>query len=73
MDLKSIPKEVLEVVKYAAIGGLVATTTLIVNLSNVAFRTVFHERTKTYWWLFAMFTIIPLLLFLYVFSLIFGK
>lgn len=73
MELKSIPKEILDIVKYAAIAGLIATTTLIVNISNVAFRAVFHERTKTFWWLFAVFTIVPLLLFLYLFTLIFGK
>jgi len=73
MDASQIPQQLIEFVKFAAIIGLIATTTVVINLSNTAFRNVFRERTKTYWWLFATLTVIPLLVFLYIFSLLFKK
>lgn len=62
---------VIFLIKYGAIIGLIVVTTLIINLHFLGFKSVFKTKTVTYWWLFSMIIIIPLMLFLYIFSLLF--
>ncbi len=68
---KMLPPQLMEFFRFSAIAGLIAAVTLLINLHYSAFRYIFKERTKTYWWLFIVMTVIPLFLFLYVFSLLF--
>lgn len=73
LEIKKIPPEVMQFVKVTAIGGFVATSALIVNINFRAFSKVFSARTRSLWWLFLLLMIFPLLIFLYLFSLLFGK
>ncbi|OGM25115.1 hypothetical protein A2962_02320 [Candidatus Woesebacteria bacterium RIFCSPLOWO2_01_FULL_39_61] len=65
------PREFLEFVRYGAITGFIAVTTLVININHKAFNTIFREKARSFWWLFVISGIIPLLLFLYAFTLIF--
>jgi len=69
---KVIPPQFLEFMRYSAITGFIVTTTLIVNINHHVFGTIFRERAKSYWWLFVLSGIIPLLVFIYIFNFIFG-
>ncbi len=46
--------------------------TLFIGFNHNIFKIVFAEKSKSYWWLFALLTIIPFLLVLFVFSFLFG-
>jgi len=63
----------LQVFKYGAVAGFLVTTTLIINLNNKAFNSVFKGKTKSYFWFFLLVSLIPLLVFIYIFSALFGK
>ena len=71
-DPKLIPPELLEFVRYSAIAGFIAATTLVVNINHKIFRKIFKENPGTYWWLFVVSSLIPLSVFFYIFSLVFG-
>lgn len=73
LDKKEVITQTLNVIKYGAIAGFLATTTLLINLNNKLFLRVFKEKSKSYFWFFLIISIIPLLAFLYVFNALFGK
>lgn len=73
VNIKEIPPQMIEFVRYSAIAGFIAATTLVVNINHKIFNTFFKERTASFWWLFVISALIPLSLFLYIFSLLFGK
>jgi len=68
-----IIQKFIQVFKYGAIVGFFVTTILIINLNNKAFNSVFQQRSKSYFWFFLLISIIPLLAFIYVFNILFGK
>ncbi len=71
--LAIIPQKMLDVVKVSSIVGLISATTLFINLNFKAFKMIFKEKSRSYWWLFLMMAIAPLLIFLYLFTLFFGS
>jgi len=73
INSKSIPPEFTEFLRYSAITGFIVVTTLLINLNHKTFRYVLKDNARKYWWLFVVFAVVPLLLFLYVFTFIFGK
>ncbi|MFV1917190.1 MAG: hypothetical protein ACC618_01750 [Patescibacteria group bacterium] len=62
----------MEFLRLAALIGFIATATLLLNLNFKVFRDVFKERTITFFWLYLLMIIVPILLILYLFSLLFG-
>ncbi len=65
--------KVLQIFKYGAIVGFFVTTVLIINLNNRAYNHVFQTKAKSYFWFFLIISIIPLLSFIYIFNMFFGK
>jgi len=59
--------------RFSAVAGLLATTVLLINLNHKAFDRVLGPKSKSLWWLFVLFSVVPLLLFLYIFTFLFGK
>ncbi|OGM03590.1 hypothetical protein A2715_00330 [Candidatus Woesebacteria bacterium RIFCSPHIGHO2_01_FULL_39_32] len=71
--VKGLPPELLSFLRFSAIAGLLATTTLLMNFNHKAFSNFFGYRSKSLWWLFLVFSVLPLLLFLFVFNFLFGR
>jgi apolipoprotein N-acyltransferase len=69
----TIPREFMQFLHYTAITGFLIVSTLVINLNHKAFNYVMKDNAKKYWWLFVILAIIPLALFLYAFTFIFGK
>jgi hypothetical protein len=69
----SVPEEVMQFIRYSAITGFIIIATLLINLNHKAFNYVLKDNAKKYWWLFVIMAVIPLSLFLYAFTFIFGK
>lgn len=69
----TIPREVMQFLNYSAITGFIVVTVLLVNLNHKAFNYVLKDNAKKYWWLFVVFAVVPLALFIYAFTFIFGK
>ena len=69
----SIPEEIMQFLHYSAITGFIIVSVLLINLNHKAFDYVLKDNSKKYWWLFVLLAIIPLMLFLYAFTSIFGK
>lgn len=70
---RSVPPEFTEFLRYSSITGFIVVTTLVINLNHKAFRYVLKDNARKYWWIFVLFAVIPLLLFLYAFTFLFGK
>jgi hypothetical protein len=68
-----IPEEVRQLIHYSAITGFIVFATLLINLNHKAFNYVMKDNAKRYWWLFVIIALIPLSLFLYIFSLLFDR
>jgi hypothetical protein len=68
-----LPPEVYLVFRTTAIAGFVTASVLLININHRAFKWVLKEKSITYWWLFTVFTIVPLLMILQVFSIFFGR
>ena len=77
MNIKLFAKlfspEVQAFFRFSAIAGLLATTVLLINLNHKTFNRVLGERSKSLSWLFVLLSVVPLLLFLYIFSFLFGN
>ncbi len=63
----------LQIFKYGAIVGFFVTTILVINLNNKAYNHVFKQKSKSYFWFFLLLSIIPLLSFIYIFNMFFGR
>jgi apolipoprotein N-acyltransferase len=70
--IKMLPKASI-FLEYSAIMGLIVTTVLIININNKAFNYVFKENSKRFFWLFMILSTIPLLIFIYLFTVLFGR
>jgi len=68
-----LPPQVYFAFRVTAIAGFVTSSVLLVNINHRAFKWVLKEKSKTYWWLFTVFTVVPLLVILQIFSLFFGR
>lgn len=66
-----LPPEAYLVFRTTAIAGFLTASVLLININHKAFKFVFKEKSKTYWWLFTVFTVVPMLVILQVFSLFF--
>jgi len=65
--------KIVQFIRFSAILGFIIFATFVINFNNKAFNYVLKEKAKKFWWLFILISIVPLLLFLYLFSIIFGK
>lgn len=65
--------QLANIIKFAAFIGLIVFTTIIVSLNFRVFRVIFKERATSFWWLFLILSIIPLLMLLSLFTLIFER
>ena len=72
-DTKLIPPQLVEFVRYSAIAGFIAATTLVININHKIFGKIFRENPRSYWWLFVISSLIPLSVFFYIFNLVFGS
>lgn len=68
---ESINTKLKDFVEFVAFLGFLVTATLLINLNFRGFKFVFGEKVRSYWWLFLLLTIVPLLVILYIFSLLF--
>lgn len=68
---KQLNGKLVEFFKFAAITGFIVTATLIININFKVFRSVFKDRTYRFFWLFLILAILPLLLIVYIFTLLF--
>lgn len=59
--------------KLAGFVAFLAAATLFIGFNHKIFEVVLGEKSKTYWWLIACILIVPFLLILYVFSVLFGN
>jgi len=59
--------------RFTAFFGFIVTATLIINLNFRAFKIVFKENTRKYWWLFLISAMAPMLIIIYIFSLLFSR
>lgn len=73
VEFQEVTPQVMEFIRVTAIGGFVATSALVININFRAFSKVFSKRTRSLWWLFLLLMVFPLLIILYLFSLLFGK
>ncbi len=72
-DVAYLPPELIQFFRYGAIVGFISATTLVINLNHKAFNRILGENARSYWWLFVISALIPLLIALYIFSLLFGS
>jgi hypothetical protein len=63
----------MQFLRWGAMLGFFVTAVLVINLNNKAFRFVFREHARSYFWFFLILSIIPLLVFIYLFNAFFGK
>jgi len=73
IDFRLFSKELIEFFRYAAIAGFIAATALIININYATFNKIFKEKTKLFWTLFFISALIPLLVSIYIFSLLFER
>lgn len=73
LDLRLIAQKTMQIFKYGAMVGFLVTTVLVINLNNRAFNSIFKERAKSYFWFFLLISVIPLLAFIYIFNMFFGR
>jgi hypothetical protein len=73
VDVLVFIEKSMQFLRYGAMLGFFVVSILIINLNNKAFRFVFREHAKTYFWFFLLLSIIPLLVFIYLFNAFFGK
>ncbi|QQS38903.1 hypothetical protein IPM62_06010 [Candidatus Woesebacteria bacterium] len=64
---------VVTLIRLAAYVGLIFFTTVFVSLNFKTFKMLFKESTKSYWWLFLIISVIPLMILLSIFSLVFER
>jgi hypothetical protein len=73
LDKSTFVEQSMQMVRYSAIVGFIAATTLVINLHNKLYLKVFKNKAKSYFWFFLLLSIIPLLVFLYIFNALFQK
>src|SRR3972149_5607418 len=73
IDPQAFVNQTLSLFKYGAMLGFLVATVLLMNLNNKAFKYVFKDRAKSYFWFFLLLSVIPLLVFIYIFNLLFGR
>jgi ATP-dependent Zn protease len=66
-------QKAIEFLRYGAIIGFLVATTLLINLNNKAYNSVFKEKKKQYFWFFLVISLIPLLIFIAIFNFIFQR
>lgn len=68
---KLLNSQINNFLEFTAFLGFLVTATLFINLNFKGFKTVFREKTLNYWWLFILLTVAPLLVIIYIFTLLF--
>ena len=74
ISAETFSQQIQSFFKFSAVVGFLATTTLLINLNHFTFQRVFGEgKSKSFWWLFVLFSVIPLLVILYIFNIVFNR
>lgn len=73
LEWDKIDPRIMEVVRISSITGFLAAVTILINVNFKVYKRIFKDRAKSYWWLFLLSSVVILALFLYIFSLLFGK
>jgi hypothetical protein len=60
-------------IKIVAFVGFLAAATLFIGLNHKFFVLALGEKSKTYWWMFIIIAVVPLLIIIYAFSYLFGS
>ncbi|MCS7091763.1 MAG: hypothetical protein NZM26_00205 [Patescibacteria group bacterium] len=72
-SLANIQNAVYNFFRIGAIAGFIAAVTILINLNHKGFRYLFRDKATKYWWVFVIACVIPFLVILYMFTIIFGK
>jgi len=62
----------MEFLKFSAFTGFIVSSTLLANLNFKTFKRILGDKSSKYWWLMGILMIIPLLIVLFTFSLLFS-
>lgn len=73
MPTEFINSPAFQMIKVASVLGLIICSTLLVALNFKFFSKVFKERTASLWWLFLIISIVPFLVMLGVFTVLFER
>lgn len=72
-SFESLLNAFYEFFRIGAIAGFVAAFTLLINLNYKGFNYLFKDKTTKYWWVFVVACVIPFLVIMYIFTIIFGS
>ncbi|MCX7928621.1 MAG: hypothetical protein N2558_02965 [Patescibacteria group bacterium] len=72
-SLETMQNASYQFLKIGAIAGFIAAATLIININYKGFNYLFKDKATKYWWVFVIACVIPFLVILYMFTIIFGK
>ncbi len=61
------------ILKFGAMLGFIICSTLVVGLNFKAFKRIFEERTATMWWLFLGISVIPFVMMVGIFTMLFKE
>lgn len=73
VDFLEVTNKAIQFLRYGAMLGFFVASILIINLNNKAFNFVFKEHAKRYFWFFMLLSVIPLLVFIFLFNAFFGR
>lgn len=72
-DLVALQAKFMSLFRFAAIGGFLVVSVLLINLNFKMFEKMLEKNFALFKWIFLLSTIFPLLLILYAFSFFFEK
>jgi hypothetical protein len=73
LDSLQVSQALTEFFRIGAMAGFIAAVTLLINLNHKGFIFLFKDNARKYWWLFIVMCVVPFLLIIYVFTLMFGS
>jgi hypothetical protein len=68
-----LPPEFISFLRFSAVSGLLALTVILINFNHSKFSHVFGDRSRNLWWLFLVFSVVPLMFLLFMFNFIVGR
>lgn len=70
-DTAQVNQAGYEIIKFGALAGFIAASTILINLNYKAFNSVFQKKTKMVWFLFFVMAALPFGIMLLLFSYFF--
>lgn len=61
------------ILKFGAMIGFVICSVLVISLNYSVFKRIFKERTNSMWWLFLSITVIPFVVMIGIFTILFDR